>query len=148
MRVRAAGIALTAALAGSGCAVTMADVIASKAEGTAAVYAIPPERAYPLAVEVLRKAGVDALEEHRDEGYMVATATPDMNPVFIAAWIEPDPAGSLVTFRTRRKRFNLFELDFPEAGLHERMKERVDRDLRKSAGPAPLPGQEGAPREP
>ncbi len=75
----------------AGCA-TMSDVLKAKAagEGTTKVYPVSTDQAWKIAVAIFRWEGFDAIEQHRDEGYMLTES--GMNIVVgarMGAWVEP-----------------------------------------------------------
>jgi hypothetical protein len=67
-----------------GCA-TMSDVIKSKQNGQINVYSINVDQAWEVARIVFRWGSADAVEEHRKEGYLVASSGANI----MVAWIEP-----------------------------------------------------------
>lgn len=78
----------------NGCA-TMSDVTRVKeegSEGTTKIYPVDADQAWAIAKIVFRWEGSDAIEEHRDQGYMLTSS--GMNLVswgtVMGAWIEPD----------------------------------------------------------
>jgi hypothetical protein len=92
----------------SGCA-TMSDVVAAREsgkEGLARTYAVPEDEAWEIAKTVFRWEGADAIEEHRNEKYMLTSS--GMNLVsygaVMGAWIEPvDKSNTRVTVVTKRR---------------------------------------------
>src|SRR5262245_5059811 len=91
----------------AGCA-TLRDVVLEKdREGrTVQVYPVDTDQAWKIALTVFRWEGSDAIEEHRDQGYMLTSS--GMNFVsagaVMGAWIEP--AGrdqTKVTVVTKRR---------------------------------------------
>lgn len=91
----------------AGCA-TMADVIATKDSGggTSKVYPVDKEQAWKIAKTVFRWEGTDAIEEHKDNGYMLTSS--GMNLVsagaLMGAWIKPvDKDHTKVTVVTKRR---------------------------------------------
>ena len=59
----------------NGCA-TLADVTRVKeegSEGTTNIYPVDSDQAWEIAKKVFRWVGSDAIEEHRDEGYMLTS---------------------------------------------------------------------------
>jgi len=114
------GSALVAASLLAGCA-TAQDVLTSKEEGTAVVYAVAPSRAFDIAVQVLREDGVTLIEQHRSEGYMLTT----FDASFVAVWVDADQGGSLVTVRSKRLT-PLSILGFLESTFHDDFRRVVE----------------------
>jgi hypothetical protein len=91
-----------------GCA-TMDDVVRVKeagTEGTMQVYAVTADQGWNIAKTVFRWEGADAIEEHRDQNYMLTSS--GMNLVswgaVMGAWIEPvDKNNTKVTVVTKRR---------------------------------------------
>ena len=84
----------------SGCQ-TLNDVIQAKqsgAEGTAVEYSLSEGQAWDIAKTVLRWEGVDAIEEHRDEGYMLTSTGFSIGTVgtVIGVWVERGSKPGLV----------------------------------------------------
>src|SRR3989442_3290535 len=92
----------------NGCA-TMNDVVRVKeagTEGTVKVYPVNTDQGWDIAKAVFRWEGSDAIEEHRDQGYMLTSS--GMNFVswgaVMGAWIEPvDKENTKVTVVTKRR---------------------------------------------
>jgi len=92
----------------NGCA-TMNDVVRVKeagSEGTAKIYPVTADQGWNIAKAVFRWEGSDAIEEHRDQGYMLTSS--GMNFVswgaVMGAWIEPvDKENTKVTVVTKRR---------------------------------------------
>lgn len=74
----------------AGCS-TMADIVGRKDEGTSTVYPVSVDQAWEIPKVVFRTEGMDAIEEHRDAGYMLTSS--GMNLVswgaVMGTWIEP-----------------------------------------------------------
>ncbi len=84
----------------SGCA-TMSDVMRSKDEGIAATYPVTFDQAWTIATTVLRWEGSDAIEEHKDERYMLTSSGLNL---LTGAWIDPLSDGQMkVTVVTKRR---------------------------------------------
>ena len=111
----------------TGCA-TLADVIGKKDDGTSQVYPVTADQAWEIAKAVFRTEGADAIEEHRDEGYMLTSS--GMNLVswgaVMGAWIEPVADGQTkVTVLTKRRiTVNLFTT-LTESTFHRRFSQAV-----------------------
>lgn len=96
-------------LAMSGCA-TMQDVVKAKqngSEGTTQTYNVNETQAWEIAKTVFRWEGSDAIEEHKEQNYMLTSS--GMNLVsygaVMGAWIEPTTHASntKVTVVTKRR---------------------------------------------
>jgi hypothetical protein len=77
----------------NGCA-TMDDVVQVKeagTEGTTKVYPVNADQAWEISKTVFRWEGADAIEEHRDEDYMLTSSGPNLVSwgAVMGAWIEP-----------------------------------------------------------
>lgn len=115
------------ALLMSGCA-TMGDVAKSKDQGTSAVYSVPADSAWEIAKTVFRWEGADAIEEHRNEGYMLTSS--GMNFVsygaVMGAWIEPaENNSSKVTVVTKRRIATNIATTLTEGKFHKRFGQAV-----------------------
>lgn len=100
---RLTGALLLALLAG--CA-TLADVVRDKDQGTARIYPVTFGQVWNIAKAVFRCEGADAIEVHRDEGYMLTSSGINLvSPgTVMGAWIEPTPDGQMkVTVVTERR---------------------------------------------
>jgi hypothetical protein len=113
----------------TGCA-TMNDVVRVKedgSEGTTKVYPVTADQAWEISKTVFRWEGSDAIEEHRDQGYMLTSS--GMNLVswgaVMGAWIEPvDRNNTKVTVVTKR-RVNI-ATTLTETTYHKRFAQAVD----------------------
>ncbi len=122
----------------AGCS-NMSDVLKAKAagEGTGEIYPISPDQAWKIAVTVFRWEGADAIEEHRDEGYMLTSG--GMNLVTwgtsMGAWVERiDEDHTKVVVITKRR----FAVDFTvltETTFHRRFAQAVE--IVKAGKPLP-----------
>ncbi len=111
-----------------GCA-TMPDPMKAKDDGTSAVYAVSEADAWGIATAVLRQEGADAIEEHKDEGYLTASAGMSLITfgTYMAVWIEPIQARETrVTILTKRK-FAIDTTVLTETTFHRRFAEEVER---------------------
>ena len=91
----------------AGCA-TLGDVIREKDQGggTVQVYPIDTDQAWKIAMTVFRWEGSDAIEEHRDQGYMLTSSGVNLVTAgtVMGAWIEPAGQGQTkVTVVTKRR---------------------------------------------
>lgn len=91
-----------------GCA-TMNDVVRVKesgSEGTTQVYPVTFDQAWEISKAVFRWEGSDAIEEHKDQGYMLTSSGVNMFSwgTVMGAWIEPvDKQNTKVTVVTKRR---------------------------------------------
>ncbi len=123
-----------------GCA-TLVDVIREKDEGsgTVQVYSVTTDQAWEIAKAVFRWEGSDAIEEHRDKGYMLTSS--GMNLVsfgtVMGAWIEPIPdQQTKVTVVTKRRvQTNIFTT-LMESTFHRRFAQGVQ--IIKAGKPLPV----------
>ncbi len=130
------GLLLLLALLG-GCS-TMGDVVKAKDEGTSKVYPVNAEQAWMIAKAVLRWEGADAIEEHKDEGYMLTSS--GMNLVsmgtVMGAWIDPiDKESTKVTVVTKRRISTDLATTLTETTFQKRFAQAVD--IVKSGKPLP-----------
>jgi len=113
-----------------GCA-TMNDVVRVKetgSEGTAEVYPVNSDQAWEIAKTVFRWEGSDAIEEHRDQHYMLTSS--GMNLVswgaVMGAWIEPvDKSNTRVTVVTKRRITINVATTLTEGTFHKRFAQAV-----------------------
>lgn len=127
-RITFSGIIIAAMVWIAGCA-TMSDVIKSKDEGTVKVYPVNADQAWEIARTVLRWEGADAIEEHRNEGYMLTSS--GMNLVSYGAvmgtWIEPvDKDNTKVTVVTKRRLATNLATTLTETTFHKRFAQGVE----------------------
>ena len=142
MRQRTAiGCILVMAVLGlAGCA-TLSDVVQEKEQGggTVQVYPVDTDQAWKIAMTVFRWEGSDAIEEHRDQGYMLTSS--GMNFVsagaVMGAWVEP--AGrdqTKVTVVTKRRMATNIATTLTETTFHKRFGQAVA--LVKAGQPLPV----------
>jgi len=74
----------------AGCA-TMGDVMKSKDKGTAKVYPVNADQAWEICRTVFRWEGADAIEEHRDQGFMITSSGVNLASwgAVMGAWVDP-----------------------------------------------------------
>lgn len=114
-----------------GCA-TMNDVVRVKedgTEGTTKIYPVTADQAWEISKTVFRWEGSDAIEEHRDQGYMLTSS--GMNLVswgaVMGAWIEPvDGNNTRVTVVTKRRVTVNIATTLTETTYHKRFAQAVD----------------------
>jgi hypothetical protein len=118
---------ITMSLILSACS-TMADVVDHKHEGTAMVYELTSDQAWELAKVVLRTEGADAIEEHRDQGYMLTSSGSNFysRGAVMGAWVEPYSGNRMVVtvLTKRRVKTNLFTT-LTEGTFHRRFAQGV-----------------------
>lgn len=115
----------------NGCA-TMNDVVRVKeagTEGTTKVYAINADQAWEISKTVFRWEGSDAIEEHRDQGYMLTGSGPNLVSwgAVMGAWIEPvDKDNTKVTVVTKRRVTINVATTLTEGTYHRRFSQAVE----------------------
>ena len=115
----------------SGCA-TLNDVVQAKQsgrEGTTRDYAVSPDQAWEISKTVFRWEGADAIEEHREQGYMLTSS--GLNFVsygtVMGAWVEPaSPSLTRVTVVTKRRVQTGLFTTLTETTFHKRFAQAVD----------------------
>ncbi len=124
--------------AASGCS-TMGDVATAKDSGTSEIYPVDSDQAWDISMTVFRWEGADAIEEHRDQGYMLTSS--GMNLVsygaVMGAWIDPiDGDHTKVTVVSKRRvTVNLFTT-MMESTFHKRFTQAVK--IIKAGDPLPV----------
>jgi hypothetical protein len=107
---------------------TMADVVGHKDEGTTRGYELSADQAWELAKIVFRTEGADAIEEHRNEGYMLTSSGSNFysKGAVMGAWVEPDGENKInVTVLTKRRvKTNLFTT-LTEGTFHRRFAQGI-----------------------
>ena len=91
----------------AGCA-TLNDVVQEKNQGggTVQVYPVDTDQAWKIAMTVFRWEGSDAIEEHRDQEYMLTSSGRNVLSAgaVMGAWVEPAGRGQTqVTVVTKRR---------------------------------------------
>ena len=115
----------------TGCS-TMNDVVRVKeagTEGTTKVYPVSADQAWEISKTVFRWEGSDAIEEHRDQNYMLTSS--GMNLVsmgaVMGAWIEPvDKDNTKVTVVTKRRVTLNVATTLTEGTFHRRFAQAVE----------------------
>lgn len=110
----------------------MNDVVRVKedgSEGTTKIYPVTADQAWEISKTVFRWEGSDAIEEHRDQGYMLTSS--GMNLVswgaVMGAWIEPvDKKNTRVTVVTKRRVSVNIATTLTETTYHKRFAQAVD----------------------
>ena len=111
----------------TGCSTT-SDVLKAKSEGTSQVYPVSADQAWKIARTVFRWEGADAIEEHRDENYMLTSS--GMNLVsagtVMGAWVDPvDKNNTKVTVVTKRRLSTDIATTLTETTFHKRFAQAV-----------------------
>ena len=115
----------------SGCA-TMNDVVRVKedgSEGTTKVYPVTVDQAWEISKTVFRWEGSDAIEEHRDQSYMLTSSGINLVSwgTVMGAWIEPvDKANTKVTVVTKRRVTVNIATTLTEGTYHKRFAQAVE----------------------
>jgi hypothetical protein len=115
----------------SGCA-TLNDVVRVKeegSEGTTKVYPVNTDQAWEISKAVFRWEGTDAIEEHKDQGYMLTSS--GMNMVswgtVMGAWVESvDKDNTKVTVVTKRRVSMNIATTLTEGTFHNRFAQAVE----------------------
>lgn len=107
----------------TGCA-TMSDVVQSKERrrGTSKVYPVNADQAWEIAKTVFRWERTDAVEEHRSEGYMLASSGESLISwgTVMGVWVEPVNRDSTsVTVVIKRRNPTEVLPSLTEATFHE-----------------------------
>jgi len=114
-----------------GACASMDDVVRVKeagSEGTAQVYDVTPDQAWDICKAVFRWEGCDAIEEHRNENYMLTSS--GMNLVsfgtVMGAWIKPvaENRTEVTVVTKRRVQTNIFTT-LTEGTFHTRFAQAV-----------------------
>ena len=123
---------------------TLSDVVSEKETGggTSKIYPVGTDQAWKIAKTVFRWSGTDAIEEHRDEGYMLTSSS--MNLItygaVMGAWVEP--AGqrqTRVTVVTKRRIATNIATTLTETTFHRRFAQAVKIVQEGKPLPASLP---------
>ena len=126
----------------TGCS-SINDVIKAKqdgSEGTSKEYPVTQDQAWSIAKTVLRWEGSDAIEEHRDQGYMVTSAGRDALTAgtVMGVWVEKGAQTSNVNVTVvtkRRIKIDLFTA-LTESTFHKRFAQAVE--ILRAGKPLPL----------
>jgi len=125
----------------TGCA-TMSDVVQSKERGggTSKVYPVNGDQAWEIAKTVFRWEQTDAVEEHRSEGYMLASSRGSLISwgTVMGVWVEPvNRESTSVTVVIKRE--NPLEVlpSLTEATFHEDFEMAARIKAGRSFTPAP-----------
>jgi hypothetical protein len=114
-----------------GCS-TLNDVVRVKeagTEGTTNIYPVTTDQAWDISKTVFRWEGSDAIEEHKDQGYMLTSSGMNMISwgAVMGAWIEPaGKDSSKVTVVTKRRISINVATTLTEGTYHKRFAQAVD----------------------
>jgi len=109
----------------------MNDVVRVKeegSEGTSKVYPVNTDQTWEIAKAVFRWEGSDAIEEHRDQGYMLTSSGMNMVSAgtVMGAWIEPvDKEDTNVSVVTKRRITINVATTLTEGTFHKRFAQGV-----------------------
>lgn len=123
---------------GYGCQ-TLNDVVRAKDEGTTKVYPVTADQAWKIAMVVFRWEGSDAIEEHREEGYMLTSSGLNLMTAgtVMGAWIESiSEEKTQVTVVTKRRIVTNLVTTLTETTFHRRFAEAMK--IIKAGQPLPL----------
>ena len=115
----------------SGCS-TMQDVVKVKEsgkEGTTKNYAVTEAQAWEIAKTVFRWEGADAIEEHRDQHYMLTSSGVNLVSwgAVMGAWVEPvKEDDTKVTVVTKRRVTVNVATTLTETTFHKRFAQAVE----------------------
>jgi hypothetical protein len=147
-------LAALAMLCAIGCA-TKRDVVSSKmkGQGTQRVYSVTTDQAWAMSRTILRFEGLEKVEEHRAEGYMLTSDNPSsLSPgTYMGVFIEAEgPASTKVTFVTRRRTPTQAYAALTESVFHKRFGELLTlvETVRPTPGESGCPPQADAPPAP
>ncbi|MBC7755289.1 MAG: hypothetical protein H7Z20_01350 [Bdellovibrio sp.] len=120
-------ISLSLLLTLSGCA-TMQDVVQDKSEGTTKNYPVSEAQAWEISKTVFRWEGSDAIEEHKDQHYMLTSS--GLNLVsygaVMGAWVDSiDVDNTKVTVVTKRRVKLNIATTLTETTFHNRFAQAV-----------------------
>jgi hypothetical protein len=107
----------------TGCTRTLNYVLEERAkgEGTSKTYSVDAEQAWRISKQIFRWAGADAIEEHRAEGYMLATSPerPFQPAGVMGAWVESmNQHQTKVTVIVRRRLSTYLSTPLSEETFH------------------------------
>jgi len=127
----------------AGCS-SMQDVVTAKNEGTSETYPVTKEQAWEISKTVFRWEGCDAIEEHRDQGYMLTSSGFNgysMGTV-MGAWVDRvDANHTKVTVVTKRRvKTNMFTT-LTETTFQKRFAEAVAIEKRGEPLPVSPPSE-------
>ena len=104
-RILALAVAALLALATLGCT-SLDDAVKARDEGTTRLYSVTEDQAWQITSTIFRRYRTDEYEDHRNEGYLLATTSRWWltQGTHLAAWVEPADHGQVhVTIVARRR---------------------------------------------
>ena len=109
------------------CASTMRDAVEGKEAGTAALYPVPPARAWSIARAIVFAAAHFDVRSNRERTMITCDAGTGTDTTYIAVWIEPgvDGSESRVTIRSVKEGGMQITSVLTEEEFHARFRERV-----------------------
>ena len=124
---------------------TMQDVVKAKengSEGTTKTYQVSESQAWEIAKTVFRWEGADAIEEHKDQNYMLTSS--GMNMVsygaVMGAWVVPvNKEDTKVTVVTKRRLTLNVATTLTESTFHRRFAQAVEIVKKGQPLPATAP---------
>lgn len=126
---------------------TLNDVVKEKQEGggTSQVYPVPADKAWEIAKTVFRWEGSDAIEEHKDQNYMLTSS--GINVVsagaVMGAWVEKvDENNTKITVVTKRRLSLNAATTLRESTFHKRFAQAVEIVKQGKPLPALAPEKE------
>lgn len=136
-----AAVSLSMLISLSGCA-TMQDVVQDKSEGTTKNYPVSEAQAWEISKTVFRWEGSDAIEEHKDQHYMLTSS--GLNLVsygaVMGAWVDSlDANNTKVTVVTKRRVKLNIATTLTETTFHNRFSQAVQIIKSGKALPAVAP---------
>lgn len=115
----------------TGCA-SLNDVVQAKEsgrEGTTKDYQVTFDQAWAISKAVFRWEGSDAIEEHREQGYMLTSSGMTfLSPgTVMGAWVEPSANNAMrVTVVTKRRVQTALVTTLTESTFHRRFAQAVE----------------------
>lgn len=111
----------------TGCA-TMNNVISAKGNGISEIYPIPEDKAWDLAIKVLRDLGAGPIEEHRKEN-LILTSSVNWSSAhtYVAVWVESVNQGNTKVIIVTRCRDGLGIFGMQEWEFHQNFKDRLTK---------------------
>jgi len=100
-------------------------------EGTSKIYNVDYEKAWKISEEILHEAGCDAIEENKNEGYMLTSFPQQMGGGGVAGvWLDRiDGNTTKVTVVTERRTAINPLTPLREIEFHKEFQEKLDKPL-------------------
>lgn len=137
-RIIYSAITLIIMFAFSGCA-SMSDILKSKDEGLKRDYNVSTDKAWEIAITVLRWEGCETIEQHRNEGYLLTTTAANFVTAgtLVGVWFDEISSDlTKVTIVTKRKIQTNLATGLTENTFHKRFAQAVE--IVKSGNPLPI----------